>query len=73
MLTIVKDGSSLNIVNEGLYLTIVNETTNIIIIIIKKKKHATLLNVLTFFFKNYSMISTDVLQIGFFTFFVNDR
>ena len=58
MLKIVKEGSSLTIVNEGLSLKIVNETTNFInrsfleelsllekLSFLKKKLHATLLNV----------------------------
>jgi len=51
MLMIVNEGSSLTILNEGLPLKIVNETTYFIktvvfgITILKKKLHATLLNV----------------------------
>ena len=74
--------SSLTIVNEGLSLTIVNETTNFIkTVVFGKKIHATLLNVVLhevkkcggaktfwYFLKNYSMIST-----GPFPLFVNDH
>ena len=71
-LTVVNEGVSLTILNEGLLLTIVNETTNFI------KMHATLLLVVLnevyscrgvktpwCFLKNYSMISTDALPVGF--------
>ena len=45
MLTIIKEGSLLTIVNAVLSLTIVNYTTNVIkTVVFEKKLHATLLN-----------------------------
>ena len=74
LLTIV-----LSIVNEGLSLTIVNETTNFIKTIVLEKKYmqrywmSSYMKLKScggaktswYFLKNYSMISTDVLQVGF--------
>ena len=79
-LSIVNGGSSLAIVNEGLSLTIVNETTNFIKMVVFRKKNYmqpywissyTKFNssggVKTswYFPKNYSIVSTDALQVGF--------
>ena len=60
---IVNEGSSLTIVNEGLSLSYILE------------KVVGELKLLVLFLKNYSMISTDALQVGFLSppLLVNDR
>jgi len=77
MSRMVNEGSSLTIINEGFSLTIVNETTSFIkTVVFEKKISCNCIECLKFkscgeaktswyFLKNYSMISTDALQVGF--------
>jgi len=79
MLTIVNERSSLTIVNEGFLLTTINKTTNFIKTVVFGKNDMQLYWISSYmkfnscggvknpwyFHKNYSIISTDALQVGF--------